>query len=106
MFWVAKSCRTTPLHLRDIFRHPCNPSWKVTLHLLKQHAMEDPAYKTYLDSLTFGDDTTIGYFDLSDPLTPEQCGEDKAGEAGDEQAAGGKWIKDKDMKLKLEHLVS
>lgn len=70
--------------------------------------MDDPAYRTYLDSLTFGDDTTIGYFDLSGNLTPEKdgSGPDKAGEAGNEQAAGGKWIKDDELKLKLEHLVS
>jgi len=65
--------------------------------------MEDLAYKTYLDSLTFGDDTTIGYFDLSGQLTPEQCGEEKA---GGEQAVGGKWIEDEGLKLKLENLVS
>jgi hypothetical protein len=70
--------------------------------------MDDSAYKTYHDALTFGDETAIGYFDLSGPLTPEknEGRYDEAGKAGNKQAAGGKWIKGDELKLKLALLVS
>ena len=65
--------------------------------------MVGPLYQACFDSLTFGRDTTIGYFDLSAPTKPENV---PRYEAANESTTSSKWIQGHELKGRLEQLVS
>ena len=93
------------LSFRTPFRHPI-----LQLSFMKSNVtssdyaiMGDPLYQACFDSLTFGVDTTIGYFDLSTNTNPEKAFGD---EAANESTTSEKWIQGHELKGKLEQLVS
>lgn len=60
-------------------------------------------YQACSDSLTFGHDTTIGYFDFSASTKPENAPGD---EAANESTTADNWMQGHELKGKLEQLVS
>lgn len=69
--------------------------------------MSDPIHSDCFASLTFGVDTTIGYYDLSDKAVSDEEAEVgyESDEAGCAKAASEKWITGDALMRDLPYLV-